>query len=642
MPRSPVLLSLALLAACGDPAPELFQPATCEELHEQLEGMALREESYARVMGFDMAFGMANETSLQSRGVDFAAEDAGGAAEYSETNVQEAGVDEADIVKTDGQYVYTLSGGHAVISLAYPADQAQVLAAVDIDGLPTGLYLYGDKLVTVSQLGFWGEAHPRSSAQLPAGERSLVTVVDIADPSLPVVEREVYVAGSIWDTRRVDNELLLVSYYDAAIDTGGWNSTLAEAKRIIREAEVEDWLPWVHDSQVGAEGTWSGSTEPMLGCSDLWMSKRETGTFFSVVASVDLDDPSRDIRGQGVVGAADTLYATEDSLYIAYSEAEDGLFASLDDELDTIVHRFDSTPAQTPTYTDTARLIGIVPDQFAFSEQGGVLRVATSDPDGLTTRVSTLGTEGGQLELLDTLTGLAPGEVLYSARFVGDTGYLVTYVASDSTGPEIVTPDFSEFDPTGVAFGDPLFTIDLSDPRDIRVLGELQLNGWSDYIHPLGDDHLITVGMDGTPGESDWRVAVSVFDVSDLDNPVMVDRHSLNARSSEAQTDHHAFNYFASRSVLAIPADRDNGSSVLELLHVDTDGIEPVGTIGQAAIDTSDPWCARMRRSVFLDDTVWAVSEAGMVAVSLQDPDSSLAALTFPVDPCETYYGYYY
>lgn len=643
MKSSPLAL-LALLAGCGalDADPHLTKFESCEDMRSYMEDMALREARYRYAFDFDFFGGVASadfalNESAAPRGAVIQS-DGTGADEFSTTNVQEEGIDEADLVETDGQFIYALAGNTLVTTLAWPIEDAMELSRVTIGAFPTGMYLYDDTVVVLSEAWPWdGTMAPLSGARLPEpgqNGRTVVTVIDVTDRTDPVVVRETWLEGELRSSRRIDERLYVVSYLDAEVSTGNdWETTLPEVKAAIREADPSDWLPWQVDSVRTGDG-WDTTRGTACGCTDVWSSNRETGTLFTNVLSLDLSDPTSSFAGEGVVGEADVLYASSGALYVSYSETPDGLFRSLDDQLDTIVHKFDiSDKAAHPKYVDTAQILGVVPDQFAFSEYRGVLRMATTDTDTFTTHVWTLEERDGKLERLDHLGGLAPGEELYSARFVGKIGYLVTYEVANF-GVDI----------RDIQFGDPLFTLDLSDPSHIVAVGELVMNGWSDYIHPMDEGHLLTVGMDeDTDGR--WKVAVSLFDVTDLSNPILADREILDAFSSEATEEHLAFNYFAPHDVLAMPSVATDGSWVLEVLHADTEGVSSVGRVRQDSVDeaSADPWCGRIRRSVFLEDNVWAVSESGLTAAHIDAPEVELNAIPFEgLDSCWWSWGWGY
>lgn len=620
--RATLPLALALLSGCEafDPDPELRAFADCDDMREYMKHMAMEEARYDWAFEFGIGGLVAQDYALTAAPEDAGSADSddGGASSYSTTNLQEAGVDESDLVKTDGTYLYSVAGDTLVISKAWPVEEAEVVATVRIDGAVEGLYLDGDTVVVLSRIDPWSAAPSPRSRVAPDREEpmTLATVVDVTDRSAPEVVRETYATGTLDESRKIGSRLFVVTYQDLSIAPEA--EDFGEIKAAIKDAEPTAWLPWRFDNVLSG-GAWRTDAKEACDCEQVYASDREGGTYLTNVLSLDLGDPLSDFEGEAVVGRADTVYASESSIYVAYGEVDDGAFPTVDDALDTIVHKFDiATGVAHPEYRATAKVQGSLIDQFALSERDGVLRMAMDDGDA--SAVVTLREEGGDFDQLDRVGDLAPGEQIMSARFAGRVGYLVTTVWEESE------------------WNDPLFTVDLADPADIRVTGELEISGWSDYLHPMDDDHLLAIGMD-SDDDGELQLAISLFDVSDMDAPALVDRAVLPAWSSEAQEEHHAFNWFPEQQVLVVPSQTEEWTSVLEVIHADTSGLEPVGRVSQATVEAAagETWCGQIRRSVIMEDKVWAVSSIGLTAAALAVPEEELAAVPFTgVEPCGT------
>lgn len=618
------LALLALTTGCKavDADPVLFRFQDCDELDDFMSSVAKTEAKYEWSWSAEMGFGSYDYEvqTMEDGGGEAAPNDA--ASSYSTTNTQENDVDEDDLVKTDGTYLYSLSGAHLAISQAWPVDEAVQLSATEIDGEPSGIYLVDDKVIAISEVWNWGGSEsiaPRSGADWDRDDYALtlVTVIDVSDPGAPVVERETYTSGELKTTRRIGDTLYVVTYQD--VDVVGDAEDYSEAKSRIKDASPSDWLPGRLDNVLNGS-TWATTSGDACDCADVWASDAESGTYTTNVLSLDLADPLSDFRGEGVVGRADTVYASSNAVYVAFAEWTDGAFPTTDERVDSIIHKFDISGAEAvPGYDGTAKFSGSIDDQFSMSEYQGVLRVAATElvDDTTSSVIYTLEEQGGQFAELDSYDGIAPNESIFAARFVGDLGYLVTYEQID-----------------------PLFTFDLSNPSDIRLAGELEVTGWSDYIHPMDEDHLLTIGT-----EDDWSLSISIFDVSDLENPTLQDRLTLDASSSEASYDHHAFNYFAAEQVLAVPSWTDDGDSVLEVIHATPD--EPLSSYGRVdqseliAASGEESWCGSVRRSVVMEEYVYSVSGLGLVAAEITDPSHVLSTVAFEgTDPCDGYYDY--
>lgn len=614
-PLTLLLVSTVSLAACTamDPNPSLYRIESCNQLGSAMERMARKEVLWEyRWAPGDILSGCAERSDDGGGG-------GSGPGSYSETNLQEEGVDEADLVKTDGRYLFSLADGHLVISQAWPHTEAHELSRIALDGRPDGIYLYGSTVVALSQVE--GEGAPRSGATTIINEReprTLVTIIDVSTPVRPEVIRETYVEGHMEATRRIGNRLFVVTYQDLRVTDDA--SSVRSARKRLRQTQPADWLSWSADHKL-VEGAWVVDEDAVCDCTDVWVSDREGGTYLTTVMSLDLDDPLSSFAGESVVGEAETVYASTNAIYIAATEYTLGPFPSIDNSLDTVLHKFDiGADDPHPSYAASTKVTGTLSDEFAISEYDDVLRVATTQQEWPSSaEVHTLREADGEFDHLDALRGLAEGERIFAARFLGDLGYLVTYQ---------------------VWQGDPLFTIDLSDPSAIVEAGSLEVTGFSTYLHPMGEDHLLAVGMD--EDGSDWKLAVSLFDISDMSQPRLADRVMLEAADSEALDEHHAFNYFADQEALAIPSWADSGEPVLEVFDATTAGLSHTGSIQQDAVLDSfgaSAWaCAPVRRSVIMDRYAYAIGSAGFTVATLDDPKEVLAAVPFEgLDPCNDY-----
>ena len=340
------------------------------------------------------------------------------------------------------------------------------------------------------------------------------------------------------------------------------------------------------------------------------------------VVSIDAANVS---TGSGVAASASlmtsygsTVYMTHDALYVATTEYN---YDQSGYSSDTRIDRF-SVDGTNVTWQACGVVPGTLINQFAMDEQGSYLHVAThtwaqhwiaNDPaaenidwsNGTWTTqndngVYVLDTEGDTLDEVGSVTGLAPGEQLYAARFIGDTAYLVTFVRTD-----------------------PLFAIDLSDPTNPTVQGELVIPGFSNYLQSVGDGLLLGIGQEREAGTWNSHLHVSLFDVADSLNLTQIARQFLDESaqwtSSEAQYDHHALSYSAEDGLLVLPVngsgyDQETGNyhfeQLLEVLHINANGIEVLGEIhsDQAVF-----------RSVRIDNVLYAISESGVTAYSLKD-----------------------
>jgi uncharacterized secreted protein with C-terminal beta-propeller domain len=319
-----------------------------------------------------------------------------------------------------------------------------------------------------------------------------------------------------------------------------------------------------------------------------------------------LDDEAGPVGGSSTVGLSGQVYASAESIYLA---SESWLPADGDDSWGsaTFLYRFDLNAQNLPLVAEGAVPGGVI-NQFAMDEYDGKFRIATTEwrNTGRENNLFVLEQEDDLLNPVGAITGLAHGEQLYSARFLGERAYLVTFRTVD-----------------------PLFVIDLSDPYDPRVTGELKIPGFSNYLHPVGDGFLLGLGRDADPETG--RVGglqVSLFDVRDPQNPVRSDVLTLGDDNlwawSNAIWDHHAFSYFPESGILALPVTAWNeGQSVtqLQVIDITTGELPSLELLGE--IDHDSP----VNRSLRIGANLYSLSDTTLKVNALTDPATELAEL---------------
>jgi len=515
---------------------------------------------------------------------------------YSGTNVQVEGVDELDIVKSDGTYVYTISGGEVVIVRAYPPAEAGVISRIPTPA--TGLFVDGPRLVVV-----YGGWRPGPGLRYePYGDTGVtgVAVYDVSNPARPNLLRNVSVDGQQVGARF----------------TGG-----------IAYLVVSDYL-YVQDGTVALPALTDGSVQRVLLPREIgYFRDAPPGGALTTVLAVDVRGSGSSIASflNGYVGQ---LYVSQGSIYLSgyvygYSYATGG-----DWQERTAIHRI-SFDGLSIGYGCTAEVPGTLLNQFSMDEYEGYLRIATTlgqwngRTQGAGSGVYVL---DGALHYVGSVEGLAPGETLHSVRFVGERAYVVTFKKID-----------------------PLFVVDLSDPAHPRLLGQLHIPGFSDYLHPFGPDHLIGVGKDTREGEGGtfaWfqGVKLSLFDVSDPMDPREAAKVIIGDRGSDTEVlvDHHAFLLHPERNLIVIPVtvaeidpsqypdplpDWAYGTPVWQgaiVYSVSTSGFVEVGRVTHGGIDGGQYAYDRIvRRTLYIEDVLYTVSD-GLVRMNEL---STLAAL---------------
>jgi len=697
--------------------PQLFAYDDCEDLEQALK-TSLEEEYrtlllqaieeqyyYGGGMWDDAEFAMA-EDSAADGGTTSTPRSTPNRVEgedFSGTNNQEAGVDEADFVKTDGYHIYYLQGTNLHIFGVPEFGELEATASVELAGTPAAMMLDGNQLVVISNLNPWRihSSHPVVDAMgwddaygsWRTNSLTKFTVFDITNRSQPEIDRELYIEGSYITAREVNGTVRTVTHAWMNIQglqswlnlpNGYWNldyddplrleirekvawQTMVDNAAVLEEMTLEDLIPQVYEYDNGEVTTHAMNDRD---CRDFVAPEDGLNRGISSIFSLDLTSSTFDFEVDHVVGTYPQVYASTDVLVLAESAFDWWWFWGNDglNEM-TNLHTFDISAPDATLYTGSGRVNGTVVNQFALSEYEGVLRVATTtgqwgrwwmeDPEPMSSQVVTLvrsidvETEKQVLVEAGRVDGIAPGERIWSARYDGDRAYIVTFEQID-----------------------PLWVIDMSDPSEPTILGELKVPGVSTYIHPLSRDHLLTIGLapaneDGTG--LDWSgTQLSLFDVSDPTDPlqdvalrispVSRDRaHEWSWSWSEANYEHKAFQYWAPKELLAVPLSTyrsvdwyENGRyyykyeyiSKLVLVHVnETEGSLTVyGEVNHSSLYDGDEdqnrwWDDRnIRRSIFMGDFVYAISSAGITATNLTTLTET-ASLTIPYS---SPYSYYY
>lgn len=582
-----------------------------EELRNWVVQNSIRNWSWSFGRNIEATFG-------GPAGAPIFATDSGGSTTttppVSNTNTQEQGVDEADILKTDGKYLYTVVNGELlVIDASHPA-QLQIVGRVAVSTGIDSFYLMGDRAVVLSH-GY------ESTVSGNAGEivamryahwwgfyqpQTVVTTIDLTDRTAPTVVSETTLDGWLVDSRVVEGRVYVVVENSLAyaqpqlIATEDGYAYESEAEfRARLESNMFDVLP-SYVTTIG-DVTTVGS---LVDGADLYLPETAEG---DQLLSVAVFDPSA-TGPQAVTtiaGTSGTVYASTDSLYVA---ATDYYSPWRGEGESTQLYKFalngDSVPLDA-----IGTVTGTVLDQFSMDEEAGLLRIATTSGWGTraTNSVFVLADTGEKLEVVGSVTGIAEGERIFSARFDGDVGYVVTFEQVD-----------------------PLFTIDFSNPVRPELVGELVIPGFSSYLQLIGDGLLIGLGRDADPETGAvGGLQLSLFDVSDLANPQRLDLLLFSDEAwggwSEAEWNHHAISWFADQGILTLPVSGDwSESAALQVLQVSSEGIVQLG-----AINHTSP----VMRSLRIGDLLFSMSMGEIRVHDLMNPSIQIGGVELPTPP---------
>jgi uncharacterized secreted protein with C-terminal beta-propeller domain len=497
--------------------------------------------------------------------------------DFSGTNTQVAGVDEPDVIKTDGERILFVMNG-MLHYVDVTGGTSQRLGSLALPGWDHRFFFDGDTAIVIARGDGYTIAYDEVAARIAPpylGPTTLVFQVDISDPTDMLVRRTLRVDGSDLSARSVDGTIrLVVSSYPSELPFVYPSNQYAEDfaqqanEQVIRESTIDQWLPNFTlvtgtDGEVVDEGL-------IVDCARVHKPAEFAGFDTLSVVSMDMDDGLSNLTGAAVIAQGQTIYASTQSLYVATNvwvpdqwvgtpEARD-----FEQEYETAIHRFDIT-GRTADYVASGSIQGHLLNQFSMDEYDGFLRVATTDgaPWGFNedaeSYVTVLQTRNDRLEQVGRVGEMGKGERIFSVRFIEDTAYVVTFRQVD-----------------------PFYVVDLSDPENPTVEGELKINGYSGYLHPLGDDKILGIGQDATDEGFTTGAKATVFDVSDPSNPRELGSWSADDSYTEVEWNHLAFLYWAPEDIAVMPLqswqDQFFGAVVLKT----DDGVREFGRVNHS------------------------------------------------------------
>ena len=464
---------------------------------------------------------------------------------YSTTNIQVAGVDEADTVKTDGQYIYTVTTTQAVLGYypdylssqssnniyilkadpQNPSIQSKISLGNDTE--PAGLFLSsdGNKLVVLASkyqtysYGYsYGSNPPVPIPMIPAMGNGIgmlapyrsdvytfINVYDISNKADPVLSRNFTVSGSYFNSRMIGNYVYAVVSQPAM----------------------------VNNNNVTLPAVYNGKAETAVAPTSVYYSDMVQSSSYTFTSFFGIDIQNDNVQPTNMtvmMGGSSTMYVSPNNIYVTYPIWTDGQYTS--------IYRVSIDGLKLDLQAQ-GNVPGYVINQYAMDEYLSYFRVATNwyGSSKSNTEVNNVYVLDQNLTLVGKLEGLAPNENLDSVRFMGDKCYLVTFKRTD-----------------------PLFVIDLSQPQNPHVLGMLQLPGYSDYLHPYDENHLIGLGkeaVDSNQGDFAWYLGLklALFDVSDVNHPMQLSKYNIGDRgtNSPALSDPKAFLFDKNNGLLVIP-----------------------------------------------------------------------------------------
>lgn len=528
----------------------------------------------------------------------------GGGSDHSMTNQQVEDVDEADLVKTDGNFIYSISDEEVMITdISEPAKMKNAAElSFDSEFYPSRLFLSGDTLIVL------GSRYKMAIAKddVFTTDVSSAFLYDISDPAAPILQREIGTDGYMNSARLTGNVLYMVT------------NVYAEMWR-FEEFEDAELRPSNYDSNREEQ-------EERLSYDRITILPGALESSYTLITALDLSDPdANEVVTEGFLGSSEQLYMNKQNLYLTapiYESAEQGDGAAememwMPQQVDTEIFKFGLNGAAVD-FIASGRVEGHLLNQFSMDEYGGYFRVVTTEGSVWDEKPSK-----NHLFVLDDLMAqvgsvedLAPGERIYSARFMEGMAYMVTFRETD-----------------------PLFVIDVSKPTEPVVLGELKIPGFSNYLHPLDEDHLIGFGFDtklepnkdgGAPRVLTGGMKISLFDVSDFHNPREKDIEIIGGRGtySPLHDDHRALLVHQEKNLFGFPVILyeeassnyvDFGGQGAMLYSITRDGIELAANLVEDSGGQYEDWEMTIQRLVYSGDYLYAVANGEVSSYTLGD-----------------------
>jgi len=608
--------------------------------------------------------------------------------DYSKTNIQVEGVDEADIVKSDGKYIYAVSGKKVHIVDAYPANNAELIQTIEFNGSVRNIFINKDKLVVFEDYyNYIAYGSKSAGGEILGGPyyystpRSFIKIYDIADRKNPQLARNVSVDGNYYESRMIGNYVYFVAntpIYGTdpiplpVVMTDG-KETKIQASQVYYPPYPDNSYIFTNILAVNIEGSEEptiktyllGYTQSMfVSTNNIYIVYPKRMNYYDyqtkLIERTIIPFMPQDVKAEiekiqsSNISKYEKNYEISSVLnkYVQSLDPEEGakllkqmeekakeVMAELEKEMDkTIIHKI-AVDKNNIDYKTNGEVPGQVLNQFSMDEYGNSFRIATTTQPFFfggsvimgtgTGSVAVAGSSGvaetsfsvpvkamsversepttknhlyvlnSDLKTVGKVEDLAPGERIYSVRFLGDRAYVVTFKQID-----------------------PLFVIDLKYPSDPKVLGYLKITGVSDYLHPYDENHIIGIGRDATEEGRIQGLKLALFDVSDVSNPKEMSKYVIGERGthSEAIYDHKAFLFSKEKNLLVIPVSltENNKYNVFQgayVFNLDlSNGFQYKGRVSHTVEkNETDYWYYdyehTVRRALYIADTLYTVSQ---------------------------------
>ncbi len=593
----------------------------CEELLRYFQDEALERVGPYGLEGMGMGWGPMPVMAFES----FAFEDSGEAMragpgiDFSETNVQEAGIDEPDFIKTNGQIIAVLQDNtlHVIDPESGSSDP---LSSLRLDGLGWGseMFLEGERVWVMARTDMYSLS-PLTARMIPEGSwepHTTIVEIDITDPTQPIQVASMVIEGS-YVSARVVNDIARIVVSSPPSDLpfvtpqgpSAEEVALAANKQAIVGTTIENWVPsYVYESKEG-----NVTQGQLVDCKQVSHPSKFSGFTSLSVLDVELTSDMKPPAATSVLTDGETVYASPENLYISTTDYPEIVpfpeenSQNIEKEYLTSIHQFTMKPGEKTEYKASIEVKGHLLNQFAMSEHAGNLRVATTlgapwgfdESNESVVTVIEISDEG--LTEVGQVGGMGKGERIFAVRFVGNLGYVVTFRQTD-----------------------PFYTLDLTDPKTPKVRGELKITGYSGYLHPIEENLILGIGQEATEEGATTGTKAALYDVEDLDNPKVITTWSPGSGRSSAEWDHHAFLWWPPEGIAVLPIrDWRNDKAEAVLLKIENGDLEEFGRITHSERgsppDAKPEFMIPIERSLIVGGEIWTYSRGQLQANLMAD-----------------------
>jgi len=525
--------------------------------------------------------------------------------DHSNTNQQVKGVDEGDNVKNDGEYIYKITGNKLIIVKAIPAEKMRISSEIDFEDTfhPSEILIKGESLIVIGgQGGVNINNGGLADDKIFMGSlKTQIRIFDIKDKKNPKKIRSLEVDGTYSQSRLINSSVYIVSNkYINFVDN-----------------KVANDVPTYKDSLIGDKVN-------SIGYDNIGYCKEALEPNYIMITSLNLDNIKEKVNITTVLGSGSNVYASENNIYVAGVNGVNNKIATGKTAIyknnmaaeNTTIYKFKLGKAKTEFVTSGV-VKGSLLNQFSMDENKGYFRITTTENSYDANKLkNNLFVMSSDMKVIGKLEGIAPTEKIYSTRFIGDRAYMVTFKQTD-----------------------PLFVIDLKIPEVPKVLGELKIPGYSNYLEPYDENHLIGFGQDtidiNVKGRGNVLVRpigmkIAMFDVTDVTKPIEQFQTKVQGENSysEVLNDHKALLFSKEKNLLSFPVqynrgvnDYYQGASVYKVdlkTGFTLRGNITHGDIKAVKNDSNLKWQSQIDRELYIGDNLYTISNLAIKANNLQ------------------------